>query len=183
MASLRDGLGGEEIQVSGIEVSGTYAVYVSPYFLGSVTTEDQISGANIYSTAALHGENVYGDTVVSGATVKGTAISGDNFVNDVGELQSVVAGSAYGAIIQAGSLYVPAGSGNIAFNTTYAGAPVVTASIGSYSASLLTTALAGGSAWVATNAVSTTGCELICGLGSDGVLGDGPLIYWMSVGI
>ena len=75
MSSLRDGMGGEELQVSGLQAGG---VNISPHFTGSLAVDNGISGANIYSTGDLHGESVYGDTVVSGADVKGTNISGDN---------------------------------------------------------------------------------------------------------
>ena len=91
MASLRDGLGGEEISPSGVEVSGTNMVYVHPYFLGSVTTEEK-------------------------------------FVNPEGELQSVAAGSTYGAIVQCGSATLSSNEVSVLFKTAYTGAPIVTVS-------------------------------------------------------
>ena len=96
MATLIDGLGGEELSESGLGFSG--AATSSPYFPGSLTVESQISGANIYSTTDIVGENVYGDTVVSGLTVKGAT-----FTQTDGNLRSASVGSAYGMQLQAGS--------------------------------------------------------------------------------
>ena len=107
MASIRDGLGGEEISPSGVWISG--AVITHPYFPGSVTSMSQFSGTDMYARDDIHGENVYGDTLVSGAAVVGDVVSGTNikttnisgtdFINDLGELQSTAVGSTYGAIV------------------------------------------------------------------------------------
>ncbi len=182
MSSLRDGLGGEEIQISGIELSGTNAIYVSPYFLGSVTSESQFSGADIYSNDKVHGKNIYGDTVVSGLLIKGDTVN-----TLEGELESAAVGSAFGAIVQAGSVNfgTNAGSGTIAFKRAYTGFPSVVVSIGSAAAGVVSVAAAGaGSTVLYTNRISTTGCEIICGLGS-GAAGfeDGPVINWIAVGV
>jgi len=126
MATMVDGLGREEVSPSGLTVSGT-ALAQSMYMLGSLTTINQISGANIYSTGALKGENVYGDTVVSGATVKGTTVN-----NTDGELQSVAVGSpssVFGAYIQAGSGTLDSDSGLwLTFPTAFTGQPTVVVS-------------------------------------------------------
>ena len=104
MASLRDGLGGEELQISGLQVGG---VNISPYFTGSITAESFISGLNIFAGA-------------SGTFARIT--------NAYGALFPVTMGSpgAFGAIVQAGSADTTAGSaGFIALrqahaNTAYA---------------------------------------------------------------
>lgn len=136
MTTMVDGLGFEELGPSGIQASGTVTMH--PYFLGSLTTIDQISGANIYSTGTLQGENVYGDTTVSGATIKGTSmnattISGTTIrVDNEGVLHSTSIGSptsVYGAKIQAGSGALSAGSvAWIVFPTAYAGVPTINVS-------------------------------------------------------
>jgi len=198
MASMRDGLGGEEISPSGVELSGTNATYVHPYFLGSVTSEDQISGANVYSDGVVHGENVYGDTTVSGATVKGTTISGTsikcttlsgtNFVNNEGEVQSTLLSSAaslvYGAKVQAGSLTLgtSAGSAWANFGVAFTNPPIVVAGLGS---GVISRAAAGaGSALIYVNDISAGSAHIICEIGSGAVgFTDGPVLNWIAVGV
>ena len=122
MVTLVDGLGFEELAPSGVQASGTVTMH--PYFLGSITTIDQISGANIYSTTNIIGENVYGDTVVSGATIKGTTIN-----NSQGTLKSVSVGSGtgntYGAFVQAGSATLSSNNVWVVYPVAYAGKPTV----------------------------------------------------------
>lgn len=130
MASLKDGLGGEELASSGLQANPQSGVQFGPYFLGSITSESQISGANIYSTGDFIGENVYGDTMVSGATVKATTVSGGTFhQSSKGTLQSVSIGSgtaSYGAFIQAGSGALSSGSTAwIEYPVSYSGKPTV----------------------------------------------------------
>lgn len=48
--SLRDGLGGEEIHSSGAGMTTQ-----SPYFTGSLTTGDQVSGLNVFATGSVGG--------------------------------------------------------------------------------------------------------------------------------
>ena len=81
--STRDGLGNEELAQPGSQVANLFMA-------GSIVATSSISGANVYSTAALHGENVIGDTSLSGAQVYSTG--------DVQAGQSVIlgAGSPYG---------------------------------------------------------------------------------------
>ena len=102
MSSLYDGLGGEELQISGLQFSGTN-LYISPYFLGSLTTESDMKAINVYGT-----------TVVSGPTVLGTTYSGTNYYEaSKGLLHSVIVNSGtavYGAKIIAGSGVLGAGS-------------------------------------------------------------------------
>src|SRR3990167_8027761 len=49
MSALRDGLGGEELLVSGLQTGG---VSISPFIVGSLTTTDQISGLNVNATGS-----------------------------------------------------------------------------------------------------------------------------------
>ena len=170
MASLRDGLGGEELTPSGIEASG--AVLVHPYFAGSVTSMDSFSGANVYSTTNVIGENVYGDTVVSGALMKATTISGTNIVNSQGVLKSVLVGSGtaynYGAFIQAGSGVLASNKVWVVYPVAYAGKPTI----------VCTSAVSGinPAIWVFTGSI-TAGS--FCAVGSD----PAGNFNWLSVGI
>lgn len=92
--AIRDGLGGEEITTSGTTIQDL----VQPYFTGSITTESQISGANLYIT-----------DVISGA-----AIAGESLQNASGVLTSTLVGSAttntWGAFVQTGSFDTGVGS-------------------------------------------------------------------------
>lgn len=56
MAGLYDGLGGEELQTSGTGYQAGSAL--SPYFAGSVTSESQFSGLNLYATGSVDGNRV-----------------------------------------------------------------------------------------------------------------------------
>lgn len=190
MSSLRDGLGQEEIQVSGVELSGTNAVYTSPYFLGSVTSESNISGVNIYGTtlvqgATVVGTNLSGTTAVRGGDVYGvnisgttsikspyaslTIISGTNFVNNQGLLKSTnITGSIYGATVQAGSGTLSSNKLWVAYNIAYAGKPVV-----------VTTCTASGTnadIWINAGSI-TTGSFCAYGVGAS------DTFSWISVGI
>ena len=103
------------------------------------------------------------------------------------ELKSISTGSEFGAIVQAGSVNfgTNAGSGTIAFKTAYTGAPIVVVGIGSAAAGVITRAATGaGSALYYVNRISTTGCEIICELGS-GAAGfeDAPMLCWIAAGI
>lgn len=101
MAELRDGLGGEEVQISGL---GTLydEGYVGAYFIGSVTTESNFSGLNVYAS-----------NNIAGATISNTQ----------GTLKSALVASTYGGIVQAGSLLTTAGSqGFVAFGTPFSAA-------------------------------------------------------------
>lgn len=175
MASLRDGLGGEELSVSGIESSGSHLL--SPYFLGSITTIDQISGANIYSTGTLQGENVYGDTTISGASIKGTSIKGDAIsgtairVDSEGVLHSVNIGSGtavYGAKIQAGSGLLSSNIEWRVFSSAFAGKPTV----------VCTSTVSGINPAIWANAGSITAGSF-CAIGSDAT----GTYNWIAVGI
>ena len=109
MSSIRDGLGGEELQVSGLQAGG---VNINPYFTGSITSESTIAGS-----------------VLRASNVSGATFSGTDFVNGEGELQSVSIGSGtavYGAKIQAGSGALSAGSNAwIDFPVAYGANPSV----------------------------------------------------------
>lgn len=50
MASLRDGLGGEELAESGLQAGG---VSISPFIVGSLTATSFISGLNLYAVGSL----------------------------------------------------------------------------------------------------------------------------------
>ncbi len=89
---------------------------------------DGLGGEEVNQTIDVKTENISG-TNVYGTLVKGVTISGTDIVNGEGELQSVSVGSpssVYGAIIQAGSGTLGAGS-NVwqVYPTTYAGQPAV----------------------------------------------------------
>jgi len=111
MSSLSDGLGGEELQVSGLQAGG---VSINPYFTGSITSASDVKAVNVYGT-----------TSVSGATVKGTTISGVTFVDtNTGILTSSMVGASYGATVQAGSSTLSAGSNAwVVFGAAFASAP------------------------------------------------------------
>ena len=113
----------------------TQTVYVSGTMLlaGSVVRAPTISGGNIYATILVQADKIVGDTEVSGANVYSTAlvegatISGTNVFNDTGELQTVIAGSDFGAIIQAGSDRLYTNSVWVEFATPYTagGSPII----------------------------------------------------------
>ncbi len=100
MATLRDGLGGEEIAGSGLQAGATN---LSPYFTGSVTSESQMQGTDLIGTTSLSGLNVF---------ATGSSLSG-RITNVDGAVFPATAGSPgkFGAIIQAGSSATAAGSG------------------------------------------------------------------------
>lgn len=169
MSSLRDGLGQEELQVSGVELSGTNAVYTSPYFLGSVTSESNISGVNLYATTNVAGTNLSGTTSIVSPYASLTTISGTNFVNSQGLLKSTnVTGSRYGAIVQAGSGTLSSNKLWVAYNVVYAGKPVVVTAC--------TTSGTNADIWI--NAGSITAGSF-CAYG----VGASDTFSWISVGI
>ena len=101
MASLKDGLGGEELQISGLQAGG---VSISPFIVGSLTTTDQISGLNVYSTGSL---------------------TAGRIANANGALFPIVRQSGtsptFGARINFGSAVTGAeGFGSVIFNTPFA---------------------------------------------------------------
>jgi|TARA_R100001530_G_scaffold62534_3_gene45028 hypothetical protein len=100
--SLYDGMGGEEVR-PGSEVA---LAEQDPYFTGSVTSEQQISGLNLYATGS---------------------VGADIVINQDGALQSAGAGSptVFGHLIQAGSGLTGAGSSVWnSFGTAFGAAPV-----------------------------------------------------------
>ncbi len=102
MATLRDGLGGEEVAGSGLQAGATN---ISPYFTGSITAESQISGLNVFAAGSVTG-GALGDT--DGA-VKSSAI--DN------------ATTIFGYTVRAGSGIIgDSSSGTISFKTDFADA-------------------------------------------------------------
>lgn len=180
MASMRDGLGGEELAPSGAGIQPSGTVKLHPYFPGSITSLDQISGTDVYATTSMISDSVYGDVVVSGLAVKGATIT-----TTAGQVQSTVAGSTYGAIIQAGSVhFATAGSDTVQFATTYAGVPAVVVSIGSVASAITRATIGAGSLALYTNQISAGSFQIVCELGSGGLgYTDGPLVNWISVGI
>ena len=137
MSSLKDGLGGEQLQISGLQVGGTS---ISPYLTGSLTSESTIKGANVVGTTTVSGVNVYATTIsgtsvfgttVRGATVSGAAFSGTGFVDVNGAVKSASLGSpaAYGVRVQCGSGATGAGSNAWqVFGTGFTQTPTVIAS-------------------------------------------------------
>lgn len=89
MATLRDGLGGEELAESGLQ---TGATNISPYFTGSITAESDITSAT-----QLSGLNIFAQGSVQAPVMRDTD----------GELNSAIisqAANVYGMTIIAGSL-------------------------------------------------------------------------------
>ena len=100
--STRDGLGYEELAQPGSQVANVFMT-------GSVVTDSFVSGANVYSTANLHGEDVIGDTSISGAAVYSTGdLHGEDVIGDT----SISGAQVYSAgDVQAGqSVILGAGS-------------------------------------------------------------------------
>ena len=127
MAGIVDGLGFEELGQAGSQISQLWLT-------GSVTSESQISGANVYATTLVQADTIKGDVAVSGLVISGgnaliTGYSGTNINNTDGELQSIAIGSGtstFGAKMVAGSGNVGVDSGAyISFNTAFAGVPAV----------------------------------------------------------
>ena len=139
MAGIVDGLGFEEIGQAGSQVA---AVWIT----GSVISQSNISGVNVYATtqmqtATFSGTNIYaqtlirGDTLLGDVAVSGLVISGGgtrvgaiictSATNTSGLLTSVNVGSptTFGGVIQAGSFDTAAGSGGtILFGKPFANA-------------------------------------------------------------
>jgi hypothetical protein len=96
MTSLYDGLGGEELTISGLTAGG---VSVNPYFAGSITSASQIKGSQM---------------VVTGSFVD----------TDTGVLRSVRVGAGYGGVVQCGSNVTGAGSNVwVSYPVAYTSAP------------------------------------------------------------
>jgi len=100
MAQLQDGLGGEEVQISGEVTLYEGGGYISPYWIGSITSESNISGLNIYAGGSLFG----------------------NVVNSPnGAMFTASLNGAYGAKVQAGScITTSAGLGSAIFPVNFA---------------------------------------------------------------
>jgi len=122
MSSIKDGLGWEELAISGMQISGTG--YMNPYFLGSLTTTSNISGGGtVFGTnisgASMRVTTLTAVTSLSGTGVFGTTISGLAIVNRSGLIQSVAIENAtqlFGYRVVAGSvLFGNSNSGLIAF--------------------------------------------------------------------
>jgi len=67
MATLRDGLGGEELAESGLQAGATS---ISPYFTGSINTESDVfinSSTGVYKISAATGAT----GTMSGLTISG----------------------------------------------------------------------------------------------------------------
>lgn len=136
MSSLKDGLGGEQLQISGLQAGGAG---ISPYLTGSLVSESTLKGANVIATTTVSGVNafattlsgtsVYG-TTMRGATISGAAFSGTGFVDANGTVKAASLGSpaAYGVRIQCGSGATGAGSNAWqVFGTAFAQTPAVIA--------------------------------------------------------
>lgn len=83
MATLRDGLGGEEVAGSGLQAGATN---ISPYWTGSATSESQFSGLNMFAT---------------GSHVGGVIADADGAVKSV---IGVTAANTFGMTVLAGSV-------------------------------------------------------------------------------
>lgn len=106
--ALIDGLGGEEINVSGANLNAQ-----SAFFLGSVTTTSQISGLNIFATGSTTTGRLIGATVVSGTSIFATgSLTGLRVTDENGRIFTIPHGSPgrFGAYFQAGSFATGAGS-------------------------------------------------------------------------
>lgn len=106
MQGINDGMGGEEINQTGPTTSQINVT-------GSIASASQISGANIYSTGDLQGEDVIGDTSISGANVYSAGtVTGSEINNADGLVKSVSMGSpaVYNGQVQGGTIAMSAGS-------------------------------------------------------------------------
>ncbi len=100
MATLRDGLGGEELTQSGLQAGATN---ISPYFTGSLTSESQISGLNLFGTGSVHG---------------GIVRDSDGAINTIRNISGPAGG--FGARIETGSCVTTAtGFGSAIFNRNF----------------------------------------------------------------
>ncbi len=140
MATIVDGLGGEELGDAG--PGGDVGSKVSAIWItGSVTTQSKViagdtgsffgdvHGPNIWGTTSVSGLSIAGDTI-SGVTVKASDttvvhISGGSFTDPYGHLRSTGVDNAtalYGYRVQAGSAKTgDSSSGVIEFATNFAG--------------------------------------------------------------
>ncbi len=126
MAGIVDGLGFEEIGQAGSQVA---AVWIT----GSIVSQNDISGVNVYATTAIQtatfsGTNIYaqtliqgdtllGDVVTSGLVISGGAarlgiVTATSFADATGSVRGANLGSPtlYRAFVQAGSFATSAGS-------------------------------------------------------------------------
>ena len=140
MTGIVDGMGGEEVNQA---VTTTEIISGLNVFASSGLAAVVISGANIYATTSVQSANVVG-TVVSGATVRST----------LGIVQTTNIGSAYGAIIQTGSIATSAGSiGTIVFGRVFADTHYALVT-GAYDAIV-------SGAYLLAGSKHTSGCEII----------------------
>ena len=144
---LVDGLGFEELGQLGSQVASLWAT-------GSINSDSQISGANLYATTAMRSVTVVGTTLVSGATLVGTNISGVTSVRSVTIQGTTVSGgnaifaviaiassrvlsaaatgspSTWGRLAQAGSAVTSAGSNVwVVYGTAFSAVPQVVATV------------------------------------------------------
>lgn len=104
MSSLRDGLGGEEVQVSGLQAGG---VNIAPYWTNTVTTEA--------SLVALGSVVSTGPVVAESRTLASMAVGSP---------------SVWTALAQAGSTEASDEAVNINFGTAFGAVPSVSLTVG-----------------------------------------------------
>ena len=172
MAFLRDGLGGEEVTESGLTYSGIAPL--NPYWIGSITTESDMKGANIYGDTTVSGATIKG-TIISGGSAKITTISGTDIFNVNGELESSICGSpsVFGAIVQAGSSILSSNVKWVVFGTAFTGSPVVTISDMTFVGSAALPSIIG-------PVIGSIGCGSFCASGAGA--GASDAFTWIAVG-
>lgn len=121
----RDGLGFEEVQAGPIGSQANLQPQ-SPFFVGSVTATDQISGTNLYAQTDIEaGASISGTDLNIGDTISGLNVRAAGSVTDAdGRLRSSTIGSpgAFGVIIQAGSFLTAGSIANVDFRQNFAAA-------------------------------------------------------------
>lgn len=123
MATLADGLGFEELGGPGDTGSKASQIWIT----GSIISQDRISGLSLQSATSVSGTDLNVSATGSFANVRlGDSLVGVGSVTDGdGRVRSSAIGSpgTFGAIMQAGSFLMPAGSvGSVAFKTNFAAA-------------------------------------------------------------
>ena len=173
--STTDGLSYEEAGQAGSQVS-------SVWLTGSLVSQSNISGANVYSTAAVVGVNVIGTTAVSGATglftnaVASTALSGTAAL--VGNATATGSISTPSVVTTPGSPYLTGNVLNFTTETVISGGMWVTVSGATGGASVLARAAAASSngplgvalATVGSNATVSVLTRGLCYLTADGTV-------------
>lgn len=124
MATLTDGLGFEELG----DASDTGSKVSQIFITGSITTDSQVSGLNVYATGSVVSERILGTNVIGTADISGLDVYGQGsgtfgrVTNADGALLPISAGSpsVYGQTMQAGSTTTnAAGVGSVIFGRAF----------------------------------------------------------------